>query len=96
MTALGELFGARINRARKARGWSVRELAEKAGIKQSTADKIVSGAHEPLLGNAVAVAEALGLDLGKLTAAPSCTVCDGTPPPGMTCNACGRGTAATS
>jgi HTH-type transcriptional regulator / antitoxin HipB len=91
MTATAEAFGRRIARERKARGWSQVELARKAGLRAS---KLVSnyeaGASEPVLSNAAALARALGVSLDALIAPPGCETCDGIPPAGMTCNACGR------
>jgi len=83
-------FGARIARERAKRGWSLRQLGEKTGISVGGLAKIEHGGGVTL-SSAVSLASALSLSLDVLTAPASCPRCDGVPPPGFTCNDCGRG-----
>ena len=88
----GKLFGARIRRERSSRGWSCAELAKKAGLGAShnSVSRIETAAGEPGLFRAAAVAAALGLSLDALLAPSDCGTCDGLPPAGFTCQACGK------
>ena len=87
-----ELFGARIRRERTRRGWSCAELAAKAGVGSghNAVSRIENAAGEPGLFRAAAIAAALGLSLDALLAPADCGTCDGLPPAGFTCQACGK------
>lgn len=85
------LFGERIRRERIAHGWSQRELAEKAGLKPDAPRKYERALNEPGVTSALAIADALGLQLDAMLAPPGgCTDCQGKPPAGFRCLACGR------
>jgi transcriptional regulator with XRE-family HTH domain len=81
-------FSARLRGARRARGWSLRELAEKSGVGSNTIFRTESGAGI-FLDRAARLAAALGLGLDEMTAPGACGPCGGMPPAGFTCNACG-------
>ncbi len=83
------LFGQRIKRARKRRGWNMRNLEAKSGVSINTISRTEHGG-DLTFSNAVALAGALGLSLDGLLAESVCTRCDGSPPAGFTCTACGR------
>ena len=57
------LLGAQVRDARVARGWPVRELAERAGISTDTLHKVESGEPTVALGTAFDVASLLGVPL---------------------------------
>ena len=85
-----EIFGARILRERKRRGWSTRDLQAKAGISTpSLVNRMERGIGEPGLFRAARVAAAFGIPLDDLLAESFCHACDGVPPAGFTCQACG-------
>jgi transcriptional regulator with XRE-family HTH domain len=58
-----ELLGAEIKRARLARRWTVRELAERAGISPATLQKVERGNPSVSLGTAFDVATLVGVPL---------------------------------
>lgn len=89
-TDVNRLFADRVKRKRTERGWSIRQLATKAGISGSTASRVEHGT-ETWLSVAAQIAEALGVPLAELVAKPVCGQCDGSPPAGFICSACGRG-----
>jgi len=82
-------FGRRIKHEREQRDWSMRELGGKSGVAPSSIQRIEKG-RDVALSSALAVAAALGLSLGDAFAEPECIRCDGKPPPGFICSACGR------
>jgi transcriptional regulator with XRE-family HTH domain len=86
---LTRVFAARILRERQARGWSLRDFAAKAGISASTINRAERGTGV-WMSCAASIADALGIPLALLVTESPCPVCDGTPPAGFTCNACGR------
>jgi len=57
------LLGARIRRARKERRWSVRELAERAGVTPFTLGKVERGDPSVGLGVAFEAAALVGVTL---------------------------------
>ena len=81
-------FSARLRVIRAARGWSLRELAEKSGVGPNTIFRTECGAGI-YLDQAVLLAAACGMGLEAMTAALECGQCAGMPPSGFTCNACG-------
>jgi len=91
MSTMAQTFGRRIARERTRLGWSRSELARKAGINGKNLGGYERGENEPGVFKAAGLAAALGVSLDALLAPPSCWVCDGTPPAGMTCNTCGTG-----
>jgi transcriptional regulator with XRE-family HTH domain len=86
-------FGQRIKRERERRGWSLRELSGKSNVATSTVIRIEKG-RDTALSSALTVTAALGLSLADACAEPECIQCDGKPPPGFICSACGREKAA--
>lgn len=60
-------FREKLNRLRRAKGWSVKTLAENAGLPVSTVNSYLIEGHSqrlPTLANAVALAKALGVTVG--------------------------------
>lgn len=93
MTAdINRLFGEKVKRERTERDWSIRDLCEKAGgLSPATVHRAEKGTTEVWLSVAARIAVALGTPLGDLVATPVCRQCDGSPPAGFICSACGRG-----
>jgi transcriptional regulator with XRE-family HTH domain len=58
-----ELLGAEIRHARLARRWTVRELAERAGISPTTLQKVERGNPNVSLGTAFDAATLVGVPL---------------------------------
>jgi transcriptional regulator with XRE-family HTH domain len=58
-----ELLGAEIAQARIARRWTVRELAERAGVSPATLQKVERGNPSVALGTAFDVATLVGVPL---------------------------------
>ena len=58
-----ELLGAEIRQARIARRWTVRELAERAGISPATLQKVERGSPSVSLGTAFDAATLVGVPL---------------------------------
>ncbi len=58
-----ELLGAEIRHARVARRWTVRELAERAGVSPATLQKVERGNPSVSLGTAFDVATLVGVPL---------------------------------
>src|SRR3954470_23634358 len=56
-----EQFGGRLQELRLARGWSQRDLAQKAGVKVWAVRVWESGKHDPGWTSVVALADALGV-----------------------------------
>ena len=65
-----EQFGARLQELRLARGWTQRELAQKAGVKVWAVRHWESGKHEPGWLSVVALADALGVPTEAFREAP--------------------------
>jgi len=60
-------FGERVTKAREKRGWTQQELAEHAGVRYETINRIEKGKHaEPRVYVAVALAKALGTTVDYL------------------------------
>ena len=54
-------FGERVTKERTRHGWTQQELAERAGVRYETINRIENGKHaEPRVYVAVALAKALG------------------------------------
>ena len=82
-------FGAHVYTVRAGRGWSMRQAAAKAGLAHAQTILRAERGDEIGLSTAVAIAGALGLSLDALGTPAACPGCDGRPPPGFTCTACG-------
>jgi transcriptional regulator with XRE-family HTH domain len=60
-------FGERLAKAREKHGWTQQELADRAGIRYETINRIENGKHaEPRVYVAVALAKALGTTVDYL------------------------------
>ena len=58
-----QLLGSQVKQARLERRWSVRELAERAGVSTNTLHKVEQGDPTVALGTAFDVASLLGVPL---------------------------------
>jgi transcriptional regulator with XRE-family HTH domain len=90
-TATGKIppvYGQRLRRARRAKGWSIRELTVKSGLAHSTIVRAEQG-QDPTLATFLALAAALEVPPAAMLADPSCGLCDGMPPAGFICSECG-------
>ena len=58
--------GAAIDRLRKAKGWTYRELANRIDCTQQSCIAWVQGKQEPKATMLAAIADALGVDMNKL------------------------------
>jgi transcriptional regulator with XRE-family HTH domain len=60
-------LGDRVAKERQKRGWTQQELAERAGVRYETINRIENGKHtEPRVYVAVALAKALGTTVDYL------------------------------
>ena len=84
------VFGHRLRQERECRNWTLRQFGTAAGVNATTVLRAEQG-HDVALSIAVALAAALGLPLAALLAELECARCDGAPPSGFVCLACGRG-----
>jgi transcriptional regulator with XRE-family HTH domain len=84
------VFGRRLQREREARHWSLREAGDRSGLSASTVMRAEAGTDMALSG-AIRLAGVYGTSLDALLAEGECGVCDGMPPTGFICGACGRG-----
>ncbi|WP_280637368.1 helix-turn-helix transcriptional regulator [Nocardioides sp. W7] len=57
------LLGLEVARARRARRWSVAELAERVGVSHVTVRSVEKGALSVSIGTAFEIATTLGIDL---------------------------------
>lgn len=62
-------IGEHVRRARKARGWSLEELATRSGMHRPNLHRLEVGRHLPSLETLERVADALGLPVANLVAA---------------------------
>jgi len=58
---LQQIFGANVRHHRRAKGWTLEQLAEHVGVSRETIGKIERGKAAPLFETAEKIAEALGL-----------------------------------
>jgi transcriptional regulator with XRE-family HTH domain len=58
-----ELLGAQVRQGRITRGWTIRELADRAGIDKSTVVKVERGEPTVALGTAFDLAVLVGVPL---------------------------------
>lgn len=58
--------GDRIQRCRKERGWTQKQLADRSGVPQAAISKIERGTVKPLFETVVRIAGAFGLGLDEL------------------------------
>jgi transcriptional regulator with XRE-family HTH domain len=83
------VFGRRVRAERERQGWTLRLLAARCRVNATTVLRAEQG-HDVTLRIATALAAGLGLPLSILLAEPECAQCDGKPPAGFICSACGR------
>ena len=83
-------FGRRLRQERERRNWTLRQFGTAAGVNATTVLRAEQG-HDVALSIAAALAAGLGLPLSALLAEMECARCDGAPPAGFVCLACGRG-----
>lgn len=62
----GRVYLNSLRLARELRGWSQRELADRAGLKQAQISRLESGKREPRLSTVRALADALGVDPDRI------------------------------
>lgn len=62
----GRVYLNSLRLARELRGWSQRELADRAGLKQAQISRLESGKREPRLSTVRALADALGVDSDRI------------------------------
>jgi transcriptional regulator with XRE-family HTH domain len=82
------VFVARIKAIREAHGTTQADLAAKVGLDPSTMTRIERGQRGIALGEACAIASALGSSLEAMLG--TCPCCGNKPHRGFTCNTCGR------
>lgn len=59
-------LGARVRQIRKARGWTLQDLADRAGLAVSTISKMERGEISLTYDRFMRLAQSLGLDVGEL------------------------------
>ncbi len=64
--AVHELISRRVRTRRKAKGWTLDQLASLSGVSRSMLSQIERGEANPTLGVAYKIAQALGISLGEL------------------------------
>jgi transcriptional regulator with XRE-family HTH domain len=69
-TALAVAIGARVRHERQARGWTLDQLAEAAGVSRRMVIKIEQGAVNPSVGILLRISDALGIGLPALVEPP--------------------------
>jgi len=60
------VFGAILRRERQARGWTLRKLAQRAGMNAQYLGVVEAGGNVPSLSLILEVAEVLGADAGEM------------------------------
>jgi transcriptional regulator with XRE-family HTH domain len=68
--ALAEAIGARVRRERQARGWTLDQLAEAAGVSRRMVVNVEQGAANPSVGTLLRISDALGIGLPSLVERP--------------------------
>lgn len=89
-------FGAHARAGLAARGWLVRDLAERAGDTAGNVSQALNGAKCPLA-LAGRIAAAFGIPLAEMVVPYACRTCagyGGSPPKGTACLECGAETRA--
>ena len=64
-------LGARLRDRRTGRGWTLDELARRAGLSKSYLSRIEDGDRQPSLASLLSLAQAYGVPLASLFAAPA-------------------------
>ena len=64
-------LGAKVARARSARGWSLAQLAQRAGVSAATVHKIEKGGMTPTIASLMKIASALGTSVAHFVDEPA-------------------------
>jgi transcriptional regulator with XRE-family HTH domain len=64
-------LGAKVARARQARGWSLAQLAQRAGVSTATVHKIEKSGMTPTIASLMKIASALGTSVGSFVDEPA-------------------------
>jgi transcriptional regulator with XRE-family HTH domain len=64
-------LGAKVARARGARGWSLAQLAQRAGVSAATVHKIEKGGMTPTIASLMKIASALGTSVAYFVDEPA-------------------------
>lgn len=81
-------FAIHLRARMRALGWEQADLQEHAAISAHVAGRVLNGSFCDL-GLAAKIAVLVGRPLTTMISAYRCGNCDGTPPPGFTCQECG-------
>ena len=68
--ALASAIGGRVKHERQARGWTLDQLAEAAGVSRRMVINVEQGAANPSVGTLLRISDALGVGLPALVAPP--------------------------
>lgn len=68
--ALAVAIGTRVRQERQARGWTLDQLAEAAGVSRRMVVNVEQGAANPSVGTLLRISDALGVGLPALVAVP--------------------------
>lgn len=90
-------IAARVKQLRAARGLSTRALADLLqqkgrSIHDSAVSKIELGSRRITVDDLAAMLEIFNVSFEEMVKPASCSLCFDTPPPGFTCNSCGKTT----
>lgn len=66
LTAVAKRVGKRVRALRKAKGWSLADLAEKAGMFRTNICRVEAGRHLPSLETLLRLGKALGVSVEDL------------------------------
>jgi transcriptional regulator with XRE-family HTH domain len=69
-SALAAAIGSRVRQERQARGWTLDQLAEAAGVSRRMVVNVEQGAANPSVGTLLRISDALGIGLPALVDAP--------------------------
>ncbi|HEX7101566.1 MAG TPA: XRE family transcriptional regulator [Nitrolancea sp.] len=69
-TALATAIGVRVKHERQARGWTLDQLAEAAGVSRRMLVNVEQGAANPSVGTLLRISDALGVGLPALVEPP--------------------------
>ena len=83
-------FGCRVHEKRLELGWTQAKLAYMVQCTPTIVQRIEAALGDPPLSVACRIAGVIGVPLADLIDAERCQNCSDRPPPGFTCNACGR------
>src|SRR3954469_13556882 len=69
-SALAAAIGGRVRQERQARGWTLDQLAESAGVSRRMVVNVEQGAANPSVGTLLRISDALGVGLPALVEPP--------------------------